>query len=463
MIKNKNKDAVTTGPTSSGFFKHHPDNLREPDLAEDPSLDFEKCIHCGYCRDVCRVYNTTFLEMDYAGGRNRVLKSLAKKEIPFDPATISDLVFKCILCGNCREVCPVGIDTVDIFRRFKKRAVEKGVIPDKLKGFRDSIIKYANPFNEEPENRYKWCSEDSCSEGHAAYERGKELYRKLDSGELKKEDVDPNLVGYYVGCTSSLRNLELVTATCRVLDMMGVNFIVFPEEKCCGSVLFRTGVDSVAAGLVDYNTEMIRRSGIKEVIFSCAGCFSTFTNEYTEYAHNNLGFKLSHVVQFVPRVAKEKNLSIKYPGTKDHPRSKEDPLIITYHDPCHLARYADVYDEPRELISMIEGIELIEMKFIKGMTHCCGAGGGVRALYGDLATNIASNRLDETLECWDHINEDRLNEALETKAEALVSGCVFCKNNLMNAASKHTLEDGSKMEVTDILQILEVCEIKPKE
>ncbi|MHA1452946.1 MAG: (Fe-S)-binding protein, partial [Promethearchaeota archaeon] len=293
-----------------------------------------------------------------------------------------------------------------------------------------------------------------CDEGYVAWERGKELYRKIESGEMKAEDIPENLVGYFIGCTSAYRNNELSSATCRVLDAIGAEFIVFPEEKCCGSVLFRTGVDDVATELMKYNIDMIRKAGIKEVIFSCAGCFSTFSNEYIEHTNNNLGFTLSHVTQFIPRFAKEHGLYFKY-----NLRTKEDPLVITYHDPCHLARYCDVYDEPRELISMIEGIRLSEMQYNKKMGHCCGAGGGVRALYGDVSTNIADNRLDETLECWDEINEERLLEAVETKAESLVSACVFCKNNLSNAASK-TKPD---LPVQDILQILENSEVKRKE
>ncbi len=454
MTEKKSKDVITTGPPASGLFSPTKKNLIEPITTEDMAHDYLRCIQCGYCRDVCRVYNTTFSEKDYAGGRNRILKSLAKKEIPFNRETIVDSIYKCMLCGACREVCPIGIDTVHVFRSFRVRAVNKGVMPEKLAQVRDSVVEYANPFLEEGTKRHEWCKHGYCDSGYLAWEKGVELYRKIESGEIKPNDVSPNLVAYFIGCTSAFRNNELSSATCNVLESMGADFIVIPEEKCCGSVLFRTGVDDVAKELMKYNIDLIRKAGIKEVIFSCAGCFSTFSNEYMAYTNNNLGFKLSHVTQFIPRFAKEHGLYFKY-----KPRTKEDPLKITYHDPCHLARYCDVYDEPRELISMIEGIQLSEMQYNKKMSHCCGAGGGVRALYGDVATDIADSRLDETVECWDQINEDRLLEAVETKAESLVSACVFCKNNLSNAASQFKPD----LPVQDILQILENCEVKRKQ
>ena len=441
------KKVVTSGPTVSGMFAPNQENLVEPTSKSEE--DYERCTQCGYCRLVCRVYNTTYAERDYAGGRNRILKSLKKKEIAFDKEKIIDAIYQCMLCGNCRTVCPSGIDTLEVFQTYRRTAVRKGVMPEKLQILKNSILTNKNPFLESGTDRFNWCDSQSCNEGHKAYERGAEHARKIAFGELKPSDIEEHLVGYFVGCTSAYRNNELSTATSRILDKMGVKFIVFPDEYCCGSVLFRTGLEDDAIELVHYNVDMIRKLGVNEIVFSCAGCFSTFTTEYNKFTEGDLGFELSHMVQFVPKVAKQKGLKIRY--TK---RTKEDPLIVTYHDPCHLGRYCNVYDEPRELIDMIEGVKLIEMKHNREMSWCCGAGGGVRALYGEISTDIASTRLDETVACWEDINEDRLKEAIETNAEVLVSACVFCKNNLHLAASQ-TKPD---LPVIDLSQILEDCE-----
>ena len=441
------KKVITSGPPASGMFAPKQENLVKPDSKAEE--DYERCVECGYCRLVCRVYNTTYAERDYAGGRNRVLKSLEKRAIDFDKNLIIDAIYQCMLCGNCRTVCPVGIDTLNVFQTYRRTAVRKGVMPEKLKILKNSTITNKNPYLENGTDRYNWCSSQACDEGHMAYERGVEHTRKITSGELKPSDIDEHLVGYFVGCTSAYRNNELSSATCRILDKMGVNFIVFPDEYCCGSVLFRTGLEDDAVQLVHYNVEMIRKLGVKEIVFSCAGCFSTFTTEYPKFIKGDLGFEITHMVQFIPKYAKQNGIKIRY--TK---RTKEDPLLITYHDPCHLGRYCGVYDEPRELMEMIEGVKLIEMKHNREMSWCCGAGGGVRALYGEISTDIASNRLDETIACWEDINENRLKEAIETDAEMLTTACVFCKNNLHLAASK-TKPD---LTVVDLSQILEECE-----
>ncbi|MFX1481010.1 MAG: (Fe-S)-binding protein, partial [Promethearchaeota archaeon] len=325
-------------------------------------------------------------------------------------------------------------------QHLRKEVIKKGAMPEKLKALKGSIIANNNPFLEKHVDRFNWC--ESCEEGAEAYERAKE--RTTVEGEESTYSV-----GYFVGCTSSYRNKELVSATSQVLSKLGVEFVLFPEEKCCGSVLFRTGLEDEALELVKHNTEMVRKSGVKDVVFSCSGCFSTFTLEYSRLADYNLGFNLYHLTQYVLKVVKEKNLKIRY--TK---RTKDNPLLITYHDPCHLGRYCGVYEEPRELIRMIEGVKLFEMKHNKDMSWCCGAGGGVKALYGDIAAEVGRDRITETRTCMIRIREDRLKEALETKAEVLVSSCVFCKNNLFQVA----VEDNSPIKVIDISQLLLDCE-----
>ncbi len=445
MSKEKSK-IITSGPPVSGLFSPNRDNLRETKSSFSEDLGFEECINCGYCRNVCRVYNVTYNEKDYAGGRNRILKSLARNEIKFDKDEIIDTIYKCMLCGNCREVCPVGIDTVAVFQRFRKDAVSKGVLPAKLDWVNTAITEMKNPFREEHAERFNWTKDSEP--GQRALKRGKELYNKIDAGEATEADKK-HKVGYFLGCTSAYRNTELSIATSKILEELGKDFIFFPDEWCCGSVQYRTGLEDHTVDLVKHNVEYIRKSGVTDVVFSCSGCYSTLLLEYPRILGEELGFNLYHIAEYAPKTIKEEGLKVRY--TK---RTKEDPLIITYHDPCHLGRYSGIYDEPRELINMIEGVELKEMKHIREMSWCCGAGGGVKALYGELAGEVARNRLGETSQCMEVLRSERIMEAEKTNAEALVSSCVFCKNNLNQAAT----EDKSSLLVTDISEILQDCE-----
>jgi len=431
------KKAVTTGPTAAGLVAPSKENLIEPKSKLKEMYSYENCTHCGYCRHVCKVYNYSWSETDYAGGRNRIIKGLDRGIIKFDKEEIIPAVFRCMLCGACKVVCPVGIDTLEVFQQFRERVVKKGAMPDKLKVIKKTILENNNPFMEKHDTRFSWT--DKVKEGKIALQRAQESYKP---GKGAK-------VGYFVGCTSSYRNAELAIATSTVMGKLNVDFQLFPEEKCCGSLFFRTGLKEDAKAIVKHNYETVLKTGVEEVFFSCSGCFSTFTLEYARVIGQELGFKLYHLTQFVLKTVKEKGLKIIYSQ-----RTKEDPLIITYHDPCHLGRYCEVYEEPRELLRMIEGVKLLEMKHNREMSWCCGAGGGVKALYGDIAGEIGRDRLGETRQCMVKLYEDRLKEAVETTAEVLVSSCVFCKNNLFQAAS----EDNAPIKVMDISQLLMDCE-----
>ncbi|WP_457558395.1 (Fe-S)-binding protein [Candidatus Harpocratesius sp.] len=443
---NVRKEVITSGPPVSGIFSPHRDNLLKTRSSLKNELGFEECVQCGYCRNVCRVYNVTFNEKDYAGGRNRILKSLSRNAIKFDKDEIVDTIYRCMLCGNCREVCPIGIDTVAVFQKFRKDSISKGVLPEKLDWINKAIKETKNPFRENHEDRFKWT--EKSEPGLRALKRGIELFQKIEDGEdatmEKKYEV-----GYFLGCTSAYRNTELAIATSQILERLGMEFIFFPEEQCCGSVQYRTGLEDHTLDLIRNNVEMIRKSGVRDVVFSCSGCYSTFLLEYPRLFGEELGFNLYHIAEYAPKIIKEKGLNVRY--TK---RTKDNPMLITYHDPCHLGRYCKKYDEPRELINMIEGVKLIEMKHIREMSWCCGAGGGVKALYGELAGVVARNRLGETTQCMEILRSERLMEAEQTNAEVLVSSCVFCKNNLNQAAT----EDNSELLVTDISEILQDCE-----
>jgi len=441
------KDVITSGPTVGGLIAPSKENLIEPISSMKEEDSYERCTHCGYCRHVCRVYNYSFSETDYAGGRNRIIKALDRKDIKFDKEQIIPSVFRCMLCGNCEVVCPVGVGTRKVFTNLRKEVIRRGSMPEKLGIIREAIKKVNNPYLEEPSDRFNWGA--SCEEGREAYERGKKLFAAMDSDDFKATEGKGPEVGYFIGCTSSYRNNELAIAASQVLAKIGVEFMLFPEERCCGSVLFRTGLEEDAMELVKHNYEIIRKSGVKDVVFSCSGCFSTFTLEYTDFAGGDLGFDLYHLTQYVLKIVKEKNLKIRYKHN-----TKEKPLLITYHDPCHLGRYCGVFEEPRELLRMIEGIQLLEMKHNREMSWCCGAGGGVKMLYGDVAGGIARDRLSDTRTCMIKLSEDRLKEAIETQANVLVSSCVFCKNNLSQAAT----EDNSLLKVLDISEILLDCE-----
>ena len=150
-----------------------------------------------------------------------------------------------------------------------------------------------------------------------------------------------------------------------------------------------------------------------------------------------------HITEFLARLLKEGMLKL----------NKKVPLVATYHDPCHLGRLGEpyqewkgrrvkygrydpptkelqqgtygIYEAPRVLLENIKGLKLAEMERSREYSFCCGAGGGVRETYPEFSHAIALERVEE---------------AIATGAEFLVTSCPWCESNFKKAIQRGTQE-----------------------
>ena len=197
---------------------------------------------------------------------------------------------------------------------------------------------------------------------------------------------------YFRGCTAREKETSIADATEELLKLADVEYRVLEDEKCCGSVLIRTGFIDEAQKQIEKNTELL--SG-ELILTSCAGCYKTLKQDYDD-------LDVIHISQFLNTLVDEKKLDF----------NKKD-LKVTYHDSCHLGRHCNVFDEPRNVISNVGN--LIEMQNNRENSLCCGAGGGVKSAYLEIASQMA---------------DSRISQAIETGADLLVTPCPFCKLNL---------------------------------
>ena len=197
---------------------------------------------------------------------------------------------------------------------------------------------------------------------------------------------------YFRGCTAREKETSIADATENLLKLADVEYRVLEDEKCCGSVLIRTGFIDEAQKQIEKNTELL--SG-ELILTSCAGCYKTLKQDYDD-------LDVIHISQFLNTLIDEKKLDF----------NKKD-LKVTYHDSCHLGRHCNVFDEPRNVISNVGN--LLEMQNNRENSLCCGASGGVKSAYPEIASQMA---------------DSRIYQAIETGADLLVTPCPFCKLNL---------------------------------
>ncbi len=216
----------------------------------------------------------------------------------------------------------------------------------------------------------------------------------------------------YFGCMAQLRVREILDAILEMHDAGILDGKIINGEPCCGSVLIRTGNKKDAKINAEKVYAWLKENDIDEIIAPCAGCANTFREEYPKLIEG-FDIKVKHLSQELNELVKSGKL--KLTGTVN---SK-----LTYHDPCHLGRGMNIFDEPRELLKSIPGVKIKEMKRTRMHSRCCGAGGGALSCFPELA--LGPRSATETL----------FKEIKESRAKLVVTNCVFCN---------HTLREGKK-------------------
>ncbi len=371
--------------------------------------DLDACLQCGYCRDPCPVYKQIGWESATPRGKVYALREL-KNKTPVDTLLgrkpkvddkLMERIFQCTSCAACEHNCHVEIDFAHLWEEVKEWLIAQGYGPmEAHKKIAEKIMAKNNPFDEAPEKRGAWLPPDIKLSDH------------------------PEVV-FFTGCTEAYRMQPLAVATAKLLDKAGVKFTILGEDEwCCGSPMLRTGQKEYVRGKVaPHNVREMDKRGIKAMVTACAGCFNTMKNDYPKLT-GAPSYKLYHVSEYLDKLIQEKKLKF----------TKEFKKKVAYHDPCHLGRHAKVYDAPRNVLKAIPGVTLIETKAEREDAQCCGAGGGFKAAFNDMAENVAA---------------ERVKYFVDAGAEVIVTSCPFCQVNL-NAGAKKA---GLNIKTMDVVQL----------
>ena len=249
------------------------------------------------------------------------------------------------------------------------------------------------------------------------------MAEKMASGET------PEIL-FWVGCSGSFddRAKKITKALVKILNECKVDFAVLgTEENCSGDPAKRAGNEFTFQMQAMMNIQVLDGYEVKKIVTACPHCFNTLKNEYPELGGN---YEVVHHTQLIQELINQGKLALKGGGTF---KGKK----ITFHDPCYLGRANDVYDAPRELIEKLDG-ELVEMKRCKTKGLCCGAGG--------------AQMFKEAEKGNKEINVERTEDALETKADIIATGCPFC-NTMMTDGIKNFNKE-NEIQVLDVAELI---------
>jgi len=359
---------------------------------------FKLCFQCGLCDTVCPWNRVRDFSMR---------KIVRQATFGFTDIESED-IWRCTTCGLCPSRCPRDVKQIESGVALRRIATEYGVFPTAVKPIRTisgSLMGEGNPLSEERKDRAKW------AEG---------LGVKTFSQEME--------ILYFPGCYLSYdqRLKKVAKATAQVLKAAGVDFGILGEkESCCGESIRKTGDEDVFRRLAKENIKNFIDAGVKKILVSSPHCYHTFKNEYPEFMVN---FEVVHITQYLLELIQQGRLEI-----KEEYRKK-----ITYHDPCYLGRHNGIYDEPREVLGSVPGLELVEMPDCLEASLCCGGGGG---------------RIWMETPKGERFSDLRLQQAMDLEAEVLVTACPYCITNFED--SRLTLDNGESVEVKDISEIVQ--------
>ena len=378
-------------------------------------LSFDACLQCGRCEEVCPATNSgleysprTLLHLlreDMAGSlltpENGSDGSLNKKLLE------EEFLWSCTTCGHCLDVCPAFIrppeQVIDIRR---SQVLMTGDVPQTVGETLRNFERQGNPWGMPGQNRGAW------TEG-------------LDVPILSPGDeVD---VLYYVGCAGAFddRNQKVTRAFIEILNKLKINYGILGDvEMCCGETARRMGNEYLFQVAAEENINLLAEYKFNKIVTLCPHGLNTFKNEYPRFGGN---YQILHAAEFLVEVINEKTLK-KAAG--------EDFGRLSFHDSCYLGRYHDVYAQPRELLKGVNLVPL-EMENSHEKSFCCGGGGG--AMWLETAADT-------------RINQHRLQQALDIKADTITTACPYCLIMFDDALRSKGLSD--QVQIYDLVEIL---------
>jgi Fe-S oxidoreductase len=273
-----------------------------------------------------------------------------------------------------------------------------------IRAVRGSLVGEGNPLNEARKNRANWAE-----------------------GLGVKDFAEGMEILYFPGCYLSYdaRLKKVARATANILNRAGVDFgILGTQENCCGESIRKTGDEAVFRRLARENIKTFIDHGVKKILVSSPHCYHTFKNEYPEFM---VRFEVVHISQYLSQLIQAGRLELK----------KEYGRKITYHDPCYMGRHNGIYDEPRQTLKQVPGLELREMPESRKDSLCCGGGGG--RIWMETAKG-------------ERFSDLRLEQAIGAGAEVLATSCPYCIANFED--SRLTIGVADKIEIKDITEII---------
>jgi succinate dehydrogenase/fumarate reductase iron-sulfur protein len=370
--------------------------------------DLTLCTKCSICYSACPItIDERFLGPSALATNYRFIVDTRDKGMEKRIKATADSIWLCTSCGSCTLFCPKEVDASSSIIEERGLTVEGGYIPRTVTDVLTNVMRYHNPMGRYPTKRQEWTQGLNVR-----------TYPNV---------IKANIL-YFVCCLTAYdtRCQEIARSFATILNRLSVDFATLGnEEWCCGDHVLRMGERGLFEMLAEHNVSMFRKFNAERIVTLSPHCYNTFKNDMP-YCEANLN--VQHYTQFLAEALSSNRLKL----------SKPIKRRVAYHDPCFLSKRNRIYDEPRQILQSINGIELIEMRRNRENSFCCGGGAG------RLWTEEAQPEKRPSV--------SRIKEALELGVDTIAVSCPFCVAMLEDAAK--VLDVENKISIKDISELV---------
>lgn len=340
------------------------------------------CIQCGKCTGSC----------PEAGKTPFNIRMVVRKK-QFEAEIAEGIPWYCTSCGACTIRCPRDVKPSEVIISVRSALIEDGDVPLAIQKALENTFVQKNPWGRSRNKRAAWAEKLDFEIPHVSETEQKRLL--------------------FVCCIQAYdpRCMVIPANVSRLLTAAGVEFgILGEEEACCGNEIRRIGEAGLFEELHEENTAALDEYGVREIIALSPHCMNVFKKEYGKH-----GIKVSHYTEVLWDAVEK--------GTLSFEKSFEKKMI--YHDPCFLGKQNNVFDQPRQILRAVDGLELLEFTRSRETSLCCEGGGG--RMFFEVETTYQRNA------------DVRVAEAVQKKADMIATACPFCVMTLEDPATEKGL------------------------
>jgi glycolate oxidase iron-sulfur subunit len=397
------------------------------DLIKPQQAEYHNCIRCGLCLAACPTYREYLKETASPRGRVALARKGLEGELELSPNLIEQM-YGCFACMACNDLCPVGIRPAEL--ALSMRHVQEQLRPARWKQILfKGLISNADRLEAAtlPLRLYQKLGIRRLvymlGLNHLLPGRIRDLeamlprlpqrpLRRTLPEVTKARSKERYRIGFFLGCAQSLLFADQSAATLRVLSRNGCTVIAPKEIECCGMPARGYGRVDLVENHARHNIAVFDRHNVDIIVTDCATCGSML-KEYGSLLSKDPHWS-ARAEAFRRKVRDIGEFLVEIPLLKP---AKRIDMKVTYHDPCHLRRGQRVWKEPRKLLSLIDGLNFIEMR---EADWCCGSAGSQLITHYDTSSKVLDRKLDNVA---------------HTEAQIVASGCPGCQMQL-NAGLK---------------------------